>query len=257
MSTSTITVTEPNAILSSTVCNMGYVPTGRVVFLFTNNNQLVLTAAVDQCGLLENRDETVAHMRRAERQANAQIGIVICWETSPSVPNDMNAEFDPTAVIVVRGDHWDYANNGIHQGGTVDLADSTAMQYAVDHGVEITTGPREAIEHRLTPGITGHLAADDSVPFGRWHGAGQLPPRGCGRSCGSSCIDCWRNEAEGMAVMAILGTFAAVVGSLVWEWSIQQISSAYTIMIAATLLGAALLVFHQFNRPSVELDEKT
>jgi hypothetical protein len=60
-----------------------------------------------------------------------------------------------------------------------------------------------------------------------------------------------------MAVMAILGTFAAVVGSLVWEWSIQQISSAYTIMIAATLLGAALLVFHQFNRPSVELDEKT
>ena len=57
--------------------------------------------------------------------------------------------------------------------------------------------------------------------------------------------------------MAILGTFAAVVGSLVWEWSIQQISSAYTIMIAATLLGAALLVFHQFNRPSVELDEKT
>lgn len=64
-------------------------------------------------------------------------------------------------------------------------------------------------------------------------------------------------EAEGMAVMTIFGTFAAPVGALVWGWSIQQISSAYTIMIAATLFGVVLLVLHQFDRRAVELEGKT
>ena len=163
MSTSTITVTEPNAILSSTVCSLGYIPTGRVVFLFVNNSQLVLTAAVDQRGLLEQRDQTVAHMHRTERHADAPVGIIICWETSDSVPSDMTDEFHPTAVIVVSGDRWDYASNGVHQSGTVDLADATAMRFAVEHGVNITTGAREAIEQRLTPGITNLPPVKSSV----------------------------------------------------------------------------------------------
>lgn len=163
MSTSTITVTEPNAVLSSTVCSLGYIPTGRVVFLFINNNRLVLTAAVDQRGLLEQRDQTVAHMHSAERGAGAPVGIIICWETSDSVPSDMNNEFLPAAVIVVRGDHWHYASNGVHQSGTVDLADATAMKFAVEHGVNIGSGTREAIERRLTPGITNLPPVKSSV----------------------------------------------------------------------------------------------
>lgn len=154
MSPSTITVTEPNAILSSTVCSLGYVPRGRVVFLYVNNNRLVLTAAVDQCGLLDQQDQTVADLHKAERQAGAHIGIIICWETDSSLPTDMAAAFHPTAVIVVRGDRWDCASNGGHRSGAVDLADATAMHYAVEHGVNITTGTREAIELRLAPGIT-------------------------------------------------------------------------------------------------------
>jgi len=51
MSTPTITLTEPNAILSSTVCTLGYVPTGRIVFLFVDNQHLALSAAVDQQSL--------------------------------------------------------------------------------------------------------------------------------------------------------------------------------------------------------------
>lgn len=160
---STLTITEPNAILSSTVCNLGYVPTGRVVFLFINNSQLVLTAAVDQRGLLEKRDQTLAHMHQAERQAGGQIGIIICWETIDSVPSDMSKEFNANAVIVVRGDHWDWRNSGVHQSGTVDLADATAVRFAVEHGVNISAGTREAIEERLTPGTTNLPPVKSSV----------------------------------------------------------------------------------------------
>lgn len=156
MSTSTteFRLTDPNAILSSTVCSLGYVPTGRVVFLFIKDRKLMLSASVDQRGLMEHRDLTIKQMRRAEKHAGAPVGMIICWETDNSVPADMNDEFNPEAVIVVRKDRWDYASNGNHSHGTVDLADATAMKYAVECGVDITTRDRDDMAAKYAPGIT-------------------------------------------------------------------------------------------------------